>query len=77
MGKLGRSEKNQPKEQYSHPDAFYKTVTLVKNLPNGKFIDTDYANSINFFENLVDTNKSFCICSSDFQSMALIAWLQT
>jgi uncharacterized Fe-S cluster-containing radical SAM superfamily protein len=52
---------DQPKEQYSHPDAFYKTVTLVKSLPNGKFIDTDYANSIDFFENLVDTNKSFCI----------------
>ena len=52
---------NQPKEQYSHPDAFYKTVTLIKNLPNGKFLDPGYATSIDFFENLVDTNKSFCI----------------
>jgi len=52
---------DQPKEQYSHPDAFYKTVTLIKNLPNGKFIDPGYTNSINFFETLVETNKSFCI----------------
>jgi hypothetical protein len=52
---------DQPKEQYSHPDAFYKTVMLIKNLHNGKFIDPSYANSINFFETLVETNKSFCI----------------
>lgn len=52
---------DQPKSQYSHPDAFYKTVRLVKNLSNGKFIDNSYATAINFFENLVQTNKSFCI----------------
>jgi sulfatase maturation enzyme AslB (radical SAM superfamily) len=51
----------QPKEQYSHPDAFYKTVRLVKNLPNGKFLDSGYTTDIDFFENLVKTNKSFCI----------------
>ena len=51
----------QPKEQYSHPDAFYKTVRLVKNLPNGKFLDSSYTTDIDFFENLVKTNKSFCI----------------
>ena len=52
---------NQPKEQYSHPDAFYKTVKLVENLPNGKFLNPSYTTDINFFENLVKTNKSFCI----------------
>jgi hypothetical protein len=52
---------DQPKDQYSHPDAFYKTVRLIKSLPNGEFLDDDYAKKINFFENLVNTNKSFCI----------------
>lgn len=52
---------NQPKEQYHHPDAFYKTVFLIKKLPNGKFLDSRYATEIEFFESLVNTNKSFCI----------------
>ena len=52
---------DQPKEQYSHPDAFYKTVSLVKDLPNGKFLDQAHSTNIVFFENLVKTNKSFCI----------------
>ena len=52
---------DQSKEQYSHPDAFYKTVKLVRNLPNGEFLDFNYTVDINFFEKLVKTNKSFCI----------------
>ena len=52
---------DQPKKQYSHPDAFYKTVSLIKDLPNGKFLDPGYATDIVFFEDLVKTNKSFCI----------------
>jgi len=52
---------DQPKKQYSHPDAFYKTISLIKNLPNGKFIDPRYATDIVFFEDLIKTNKSFCI----------------
>ena len=52
---------NQPKKQYSHPDAFYKTVVLIKNLPNGIFLDPSFAIDVEFFEKLVDTNKSFCI----------------
>jgi len=52
---------DQPKEQYSHPDAFYRTVRLVKQLKNGKFLDDSYAQDIDFFENLVKTNSSFCI----------------
>ena len=51
---------DQPKKQYSHPDAFYKTVSLIKDLPNGKFLDPGYATDIVFFEDLVKTNKSFC-----------------
>jgi uncharacterized Fe-S cluster-containing radical SAM superfamily protein len=52
---------DQPKEQYSHPDAFYKTVKLIKQIPNGQFLDASYATAIRFFEDLVETNKSFCI----------------
>ena len=52
---------DQPKKQYSHPDAFYKTISLIKDLPNGRFLDPGYATDIVFFENLVKTNKSFCI----------------
>ena len=52
---------DQPKEQYSHPDAFYKTISLIESLPNGKFLNTGYANGIVFFKNLVKINKSFCI----------------
>ena len=52
---------DQPKEQYSHPDAFYRTVRLVQSLPNGRFLDDSYVTEIDFFKTLVDTNKSFCI----------------
>ena len=52
---------DQSKEQYSHPNAFYQTVRLIKNIPNGKFINDSYSNSITFFENLVLENPSFCI----------------
>jgi sulfatase maturation enzyme AslB (radical SAM superfamily) len=52
---------DQSKNQYSHPDAFIKTVVLVKSLPNGQFLDKTYTESIEFFENLVQVNKSFCI----------------
>ena len=52
---------DQPKEAYSHPNAFYLTVRLVQSLANGQFIDPSYADDINFFKDLVETNKSFCI----------------
>jgi len=52
---------DQPKECYSHPTAFYRTVTLVKQLPNGVFQDPLQTADIDFFENLVKDNKSFCI----------------
>lgn len=55
---------DQPRHQYSHPDAFYKTIQLAKELK--KFttvlmLDPVYESGIDFFENLVKTNKSFCI----------------
>lgn len=55
---------DQPKEQYSHPDAFFKTIQLAKELrpfTTVVLLDPDYESDINFFENLVKTNKSFCI----------------
>ena len=52
---------DQSKQQYSHPDAFYKTVKLIKSISHGKFINPEYAKDIVFFETLVKTNKSFCI----------------
>lgn len=55
---------DQPKEQYSHPDAFFKSIQLAKDLrpyANVIMLDPTYESGINFFENLVKTNKSFCI----------------
>lgn len=55
---------DQPKKDWTHPDAFYQTVQLVNQVD--KLIDTVWENpaaseDINFFEHLVQTNKSFCI----------------
>ena len=55
---------DQPKEQYSHPDAFFKTIQLAKELrpfTTVLLLNPQYELDINFFENLVQTNKSFCI----------------
>ena len=55
---------DQPKEQYSHPDAFYKTIRLARELrarTQVRFLDPGYEIDIDFFENLVQTNASFCI----------------
>lgn len=51
---------DQPKEQYNHPDSFYITIDLGKEL-SAEFLDPAYQDSINFFENLVKVNPSFCI----------------
>jgi len=52
----------QPKSKWSHPDAFYNTVRVIKKLGVvGTFQDVSYKNSIEFFENLVIENPSFCI----------------
>jgi hypothetical protein len=49
-------------EQWSHPDAFYKTLQLSKQLSVPVvFANPEMLNGFNFFSNLVQTNKSFCI----------------
>jgi len=53
---------DQPKSEWSHPDAFYNTVRLLAKVStNIKFLDKTYHDPINFFETLVEKNKSFCI----------------
>jgi sulfatase maturation enzyme AslB (radical SAM superfamily) len=55
---------DQPREQYSHPDAFYKTIRAAKQINNTVpvvYLDPTYKTSITFFEDLTKTNKSFCI----------------
>ena len=55
---------NQTNEQYSHPDAFYKTVQLARELESTmpvEFQIQTQGQDIAFFENLVKTNPSFCI----------------
>lgn len=55
---------DQSKDQYSHPDAFYKTIRAAKEIGKIKqvvYMDSTYEVGIDFFENLTATNKSFCI----------------
>lgn len=55
---------DQPKDQWSHPTAFYNTVKLVKDLKSTVdvvFLDPAVENANDFFETLVEQNKSFCI----------------
>lgn len=53
---------NQPIDQWIHPDAFYLSIKLVddaESIITVKRLMDD--NAINFWEELVETNKSFCI----------------
>jgi pyruvate-formate lyase-activating enzyme len=53
---------DQPIEEWSHPDAFYKTLqAIAKTSTPVKFLDPSYQESFNFFSQLVKENKSFCI----------------
>jgi sulfatase maturation enzyme AslB (radical SAM superfamily) len=53
---------DQPKSEWSHPDAFYNTVRLLNSVDSDvKFLDKTYYDQINFFDTLVEKNKSFCI----------------
>lgn len=52
---------DQPRETYTHPDAFYRTIKLAQEIPTAVFLDPSYQKEINFFENLVQENPSFCI----------------
>ena len=52
----------QPKEEWSHPDAFYLTIKLTRSINNKVvFQDPSYNQPIVYFEELVSKNKSFCI----------------
>ena len=55
---------DQSKEQYTHPDAFYKTIRLAREVKKTKsvvLLNKTFEQDIDFFEKLVETNKSFCI----------------
>jgi len=63
---------DQPKEQYSHPDAFYNTIRAadaISKIVPVEYIDPSFSQNITFFESLVQQNKSFCI----FPFMELLA----
>ena len=53
---------DQPKEEWTHPNAWMNTIKLVSGLGDkGQFIDQSYAEYLSYFENLLDDNKTFCI----------------
>ena len=52
---------DQLSESYSHPNGFLDTVQLIKELPNGSFQNPKISESLDYWNNLVNTNKSFCI----------------
>ena len=55
---------NQSKDQYSHPNAFYKTIRAAKQISNTipvVYLDSKLETNNTFFEELTKTNKSFCI----------------
>lgn len=55
---------NQPVEQWLDPSAFYRTVQLINEVEKIMPVvwqDLQTADRVNFFENLLKTNKSFCI----------------
>ena len=53
---------DQPKSQWTHPDAFYRTIKVLDTITTPVlFLDPSYKESIGFFEDLVQENKSFCI----------------
>jgi len=55
---------DQPRAQYSHADAFYKTIRLAREIRSRTqviLLDPMYETDIDFFENVVQTNPSFCI----------------
>ena len=53
---------DQPFEEWSHPDAFYNTVRVMESfvVPT-KLLDPSVASSIDYFNQLVETNPSVCV----------------
>jgi hypothetical protein len=55
---------DQPKVEWTHPDAFYNTVRIAKQAEEFvkvTWLDHLYSDNITIFQELVRTNKSFCI----------------
>jgi pyruvate-formate lyase-activating enzyme len=53
---------DQPVDQWSHPDAFYKTLQLASKISSAvKYANPKSKIGFDFFSELVQTNKSFCI----------------
>jgi hypothetical protein len=55
---------DQSKADWTHPDAFYNTIRIAKQAEEFvkvTWLDQSYSNDITVFEELVKTNKSFCI----------------
>jgi len=49
---------------YSHPDAFYKTVRLAQQLSQTmpvQFLNPEHTKGVSYFQDLVNNNPSFCI----------------
>jgi pyruvate-formate lyase-activating enzyme len=53
---------DQPVDHWSHPDAFYKTLQLASKISTPvEYLDPGSTSGFDFFSELVQTNKSFCI----------------
>ena len=53
---------DQPVEDWSHPDGFYRTLQIVtKTTAPVHFIDETIRDTFERFSSLVESNKSFCI----------------
>ena len=52
---------DQTKQSYSHADFYYKTIQLASQLHNVIWQNDSMHQDVGFFENLVNTNSSFCI----------------
>jgi hypothetical protein len=53
---------DQLQDSWSHPNSFFLTVRLVELMQHrGRFLNPSHKNSIGYFSQLVQQNKSFCI----------------
>lgn len=53
---------DQPKEQWSHPNAWLNTIKLIQEIgTKGTFVDPSYLDHSSVFQTLVKENPSFCI----------------
>ncbi len=55
---------NQNKDSYTHPDAFYLTIkaaNIINQFVEVEFLDKKLLHEINYWEQLVSSNTSFCI----------------